>query len=688
MLATDAPTCLLAAGIAFAIQQPPAFRTGVDMVEVDVVVHDKTGAFVSDLAMDDFELQENGAPQRVEQLYLHVGSATPVNSTPSRSSSSSALVQPTSTRRTFVVVFDSEHVTPGGFKRTQQAALSLFEKSFLNGVDFGGVISDGRMVNNRLTSDREEIVKAVKSAKPSAKKNSRLLEEREFPRMSEIEAVRIRVSNDQMTRAVVIRRALDEDPGARLDFVEAAVDVKATDLSTQTQAASNQTVQVLIALMNGLARLEGRKIVLLMSEGFLAEESWPLVREAVDAAAQSNTRLYTLDARGQNRGLGFVMDMTPADSGARLLEQMDFGADAMNSLAVDTGGFVVRNVNDFGRAVARIVDDSSNYYVLGYRPTTVQDGKFHRIAVKVKRSGVAVRARRGYVATPRSSPARTDTPPSDAPGSTRATEPGSSRTAETPAPAEPISPVDAENAARPEIVEGRVTGAAPSTGYRVRPDSGKHVEMLLQDRKSDEAARAGWDAYQRGDVATARSSLTIAAASPSAEPWVHYALGMADYAMREYRDAAGEWEKVRQAAPEFEPVYFDLVDSYLQLKEHDQASKVLRTARERWPHDPEVFNAFGVVQTNRGALDDAVKAFQDAIAAAPDESTSYFNLGRALEMRYYRTRRYVQQLRSWVSNEHDRTDAIENYRKYLEFGGPFEREAQEGLNRLNWLPKQ
>ena len=680
MLGTAAPTCLLAAAATFAVPQPPVFRTGVDMVEVDVVVHDKTGAFVGDLAIDDFEVQDDEAPQRVEQLYLHLGSS-PVNGARAPSSPPSSPGQPVSTRRTFVVVFDSDHMTPGGFKRTQQAALSLFEKPFVNGVDFGGVISDRRMVNNRLTSDREELVKAVKSARPSAKKNSRLLEEREFPRMSEIEAVRIRTRNDQMMRSVVIRRALDEDPNARVDFVEAAVDVKATDLSTQAQAASNQAVQVLLALMNGLARLEGRKTVLLMSEGFLAEESWPLVREAVDAAAQSNTRLYTLDARGLNRGLGFVMDMTPADSDARLLDQMDFGADAMNSLAVDTGGFVVRNVNDFGRAVARIVDDSSNYYVLGYRPTTAQDGKFHKIAVKVKRSGTAVRARRGYVAVRRADVTTTR----DARATPQAAE-DVERDA-VPSSSGPPSPPESPSASEDKIVEGRTTGVVPATGYRVRPDSGKHVEMLLKDRKSDEAAHAGWDAYQRGDVATARTSLTVAAASPSAEPWVHYALGMADYAMREYRDAAGEWEKVRQAAPEFEPVYFDLVDSYLQLKEHDQASKVLRTARERWPHDPEVFNAFGVVQTNRGALDDAVKAFQEAIAAAPGESTSYFNLGRALEMRYYRSRRYVQQLRSWVSNEHDRTNAIESYRKYLEFGGPFANAAQEGLTRLEWTPK-
>src|SRR5262249_1021366 len=211
-----------------------------------------------------------------------------------------------------------------------------------------------------------------------------------------------------------------------------------------------------------------------------------------------------------------------------------------------------------------------------YRPTTPQDGKFHEIGVKAKRPGVAVRARRGYVATLRPSPTLAE-PIESAPA----------RATETSAPVEPISRVDSESPPRPaDPVEGRVTGAAPSGGFRVRPDGGKHVEMLLRDQKSDEAARDGWEAYERGDVATARTSLAIAAASPGAQPWVHYALGMAEYAMREYREAAGEWEKVRQAAPEFEPVYFDLVDSYLQLKEHDQAARLLRTARERWPRDP------------------------------------------------------------------------------------------------------
>ncbi|HZR23088.1 MAG TPA: VWA domain-containing protein [Vicinamibacterales bacterium] len=664
---------------ALLVQQPPTFRTGTDVVEVDVVVHDKNGVFVSDLSADDFIVEDNGRPQSVDQIYLHLLS-TPQG----RDATSSDRFVPTAERggshRTIVVVFDSDHLSTSGFKRTKDAALTLFEKQFLDGVDMGGIVVDGRIVNNRLTSVREELVKAIKNATPSTTKSSRVMEERQFPRMSEIEAVRIRVNNDRSLRDEVIRRALEEDPNMRADMVESMVDVKSMDMATSTQAITSRTVQVLKALMSGLERIEGRKTVVLLTEGFIAEESWPLVRDAVTFAARANTRIYTLDARGLDRGLRSVFDVAPGsqDANLHMLQQMDFGGDAMNSLAVDTGGFVVRNTNDFARAIERIADDSGNYYVLGYRSTTPQDGKFHSLTVKSKRPGLAVRARRGYLATPRPAVAITEAerrPDESRPGLQARQADARASTDAEPTPA-PIAPAGAEPV---------VTGVLQAQGLRLRPDAGKHVELLLKDARADEAARAGWEAYQRGDVATARASLGAAAAAPHPEPWIKYALGMSEYALKEYRESAGAWEDVRLAAPEFEPVYFDLVDSYLQLKDHDQALKILRSARERWPRDPDVFNAMGVVQTSRGAMDDAVKSFQQAVALAPQDETGYFNLGRALELRYVRSRRYVQQLRTWVSNEHDRTDAIENYRRCISIGGPFIEQAQAGLTRLNWM---
>ena len=43
----------------------PVFRSGVNLVLVDVVVRDRTGAFVKDLTADDFELFEDGVRQQI-----------------------------------------------------------------------------------------------------------------------------------------------------------------------------------------------------------------------------------------------------------------------------------------------------------------------------------------------------------------------------------------------------------------------------------------------------------------------------------------------------------------------------------------------------------------------------------------------------------------------------------------------
>ena len=71
----------------------------------------------------------------------------------------------------------------------------------------------------------------------------------------------------------------------------------------------------------------------------------------------------------------------------------------LGRLAKDTGGFVLENTNDLAAGVARMRQERTTYYLLAYQPTNTKlDGKFRRIAVKVKRPKTTVRARPGYVA--------------------------------------------------------------------------------------------------------------------------------------------------------------------------------------------------------------------------------------------------------------------------------------------------
>ena len=72
----------------------------------------------------------------------------------------------------------------------------------------------------------------------------------------------------------------------------------------------------------------------------------------------------------------------------------------MRNLAADTGGghFLVRAEDDLGKTFAQVVEELHHRYVIGFS-TEATDGKSHTLTVKAKRSGLKVRARRGYVAS-------------------------------------------------------------------------------------------------------------------------------------------------------------------------------------------------------------------------------------------------------------------------------------------------
>jgi Ca-activated chloride channel homolog len=75
--------------------------------------------------------------------------------------------------------------------------------------------------------------------------------------------------------------------------------------------------------------------------------------------------------------------------------------DALRQITDDTGGRteIVRGFGDLDNATARIADELSKQYYLGYVSTGKKDGRWHAIRVDVKDRRLSVRARRGYVAS-------------------------------------------------------------------------------------------------------------------------------------------------------------------------------------------------------------------------------------------------------------------------------------------------
>jgi Ca-activated chloride channel homolog len=76
-------------------------------------------------------------------------------------------------------------------------------------------------------------------------------------------------------------------------------------------------------------------------------------------------------------------------------------ADALRLITDDTGGRteIVRGSSGLGPATARIADELSKQYYLGYVSSAERDGRWHSIRVEVRDRRLTVRARRGYTAS-------------------------------------------------------------------------------------------------------------------------------------------------------------------------------------------------------------------------------------------------------------------------------------------------
>ena len=178
-----------------------------------------------------------------------------------------------------------------------------------------------------------------------------------------------------------------------------------------------------------LANVRGRrKAMVLFSEGidypvhdiFAAQEATNVLRateDAIAAAARANVNIFTVDPRGLVGLTSEYIELNRSNSelfniGARdpryglqpqtaLLAEMRQTQDSLRTLAEETGGLAAIDTNSFASSFDRIVQANSLYYMLGYDPPNhPQDGKFHKIEVRVDRPGLRVQARKGY-ASPR-----------------------------------------------------------------------------------------------------------------------------------------------------------------------------------------------------------------------------------------------------------------------------------------------
>jgi hypothetical protein len=120
----------------------------------------------------------------------------------------------------------------------------------------------------------------------------------------------------------------------------------------------------------GLAGCRGRKSIVILSEGFLRDTDPRAFKRAVDASRHGNTSVSFVDVRGliglPLYGADQVELPVPGDLGAAAAEARVGDTAGGEHLAEATGGSMARDTNDIEGAVARLADESSFHYLLGY----------------------------------------------------------------------------------------------------------------------------------------------------------------------------------------------------------------------------------------------------------------------------------------------------------------------------------
>lgn len=371
-------------------------------MDLDVVVTGRGGKPVRDLKRDDFTVRLGGKVVPIDYFARVEGGAI-VAPDLATASPEQGLAAPDGTKpaylpRYFLIYVDLGRMSPQWQRRALEPIRDLIAR--FGPSDHGRVVMFDRIpkVLSEWTPNKESLLAALAGVKKTVGM-SRLNSERQA------------------------RHSIDHPPGLtpaqRARYVESV----ANQYTAQARAETRDFLHDVELGLAALAPLAGKKSFLLVSggfdfqpgyamgayglgrSGFLTGDSRNFSAELdaiVKRANASEITFYTMDARG----LDELTDVGDAsDSSVPRLDKRDLASLArhdsqqgMVHLAHQTGGLALRNSNDLGAGLSRVLEDTSSYYSIGVTLSKLPTAAYQNVRVEVSRPGVVVRTRRGYAA--------------------------------------------------------------------------------------------------------------------------------------------------------------------------------------------------------------------------------------------------------------------------------------------------
>jgi VWFA-related protein len=397
----------------------PSVRT--ELVQLDVTVTDKDGRNIPGLAARDFVLLEDGKPQALSHFAVGgragieaAASVSPPAPTTAPGAAPASQVPPRASLaaargRYVVLVVDDLHTAQQNLPQAQKA-MRRFVRNQISADDLVAVIttSGSGGVSQNFTSDPDALVRAITRVRSRYDP----IENLGRPYLTEYQAELIDRGDAQALRlATEELRVVDDNYDE--DSLKMQAYNQARRIVVESRQRSTRALTVVDSVVRSLTRLDGRKVVVLVSDGFLVglgalESNAFDVRKITDAATRAGVVVYSLDTRGlvaeppggEASFRGPAVLTAPGSRQAIQNQSIEAMRQGMNALAADTGGFLIKNSNDLDEGFGRILRDNQAYYLLAYESSnTARDGRFRKIQVRLRgRPELKVRTRSGYFA--------------------------------------------------------------------------------------------------------------------------------------------------------------------------------------------------------------------------------------------------------------------------------------------------
>ena len=386
----------------------PRFRAESELVLVDLVATDGKGRFVSDLRPDEVEVLEDGKRRKIQFFRLEQGEVADAHpGEPSPRVAPGRLDVPKRSPAGYVVfLLDLQTMDLNSAERSKEA-IREFLRSGMDPGDLAMLVTirPAVRVDQPFTRDLKKLEVAL--AQVPYRREEASLEE--FA---------------EQVDAIFNRFGGGVPKDVPLDYAQAEAQQYLSNLRTRLDLSC----RAISAISRYLGSLPGRKRMLYFSRGYainayhrvseiiqrrmdqlhrglsrpreatlsrlrignMASIYARSLRSAVDQANRNQVSVYSIDPRG-------LMVVPFQHSTYYDIGDMEATQEFLATLSEDTGGLLFTNENELLSPMRTAYLDSRSYYLLGYVPDAkLEDGKFRRIEVKVKRKGLKLRYRRGY----------------------------------------------------------------------------------------------------------------------------------------------------------------------------------------------------------------------------------------------------------------------------------------------------